>query len=487
MGKHSASSSGGGLGGAPWSPRRARRARVEPVRPSPEPIDERPLPRSRRVGLGEALPKPTGFLRERRGQILKQLFLGVLAAAMVLAAAGAAYAFFFVRGVEREMTREVREIDPKITEVLTKPKEPEEPFTILLLGVDKRFGETVARTDTIILARVDTTQKRIWLVSIPRDTRAEIPGKGVDKINVAAYGGYPAVIETVERLMDVEINHFMAVNFRGFQGVVDALGGIWIDVDTEIDDWKAASHSPGHRAKHIEPGYQKLDGEYALTFVRSRDFPDADFARMRHQQAFFKALVKQSARLGNVPKLPGMVKQFSKNVSTDMTFSQILSVASSLFGMPDGNMQTATLSGEWRSPYVYPDEEKLAALSKAINEGGDIEEKPVAPKDIEPAEVTVIIRNGSGYAGVAADAGGRLESLGYKVGDVGNAGQFVYDSTMVIYKTHEGAARAVAADLGVSKVVESRGMYDFGSDVLVVVGRDWQRQAVMNRLTVPED
>jgi polyisoprenyl-teichoic acid--peptidoglycan teichoic acid transferase len=267
-----------------------------------------------------------------RRRALKRAALGIAVVLGTLLIGGAVLGYAFVQGLEREMQSSVT-ADETVSVALSE-KVPEEPFNILLLGSDARPKEEAARADTIIVARVDPGEKRMWMLSIPRDTRVEIPDHGVNKINAATYLGGPALmIDTVEEFLDMPINHYMEVDFNGFQGIVDAMGGIYVNVGVEIDDWKASSHSPGRRAQRIEPGYQLLDGEHALTFVRSRDFPDADFTRMRHQQEFFKALASQSMRWGNVLKLPGMAREFAGNVSTDMGVGQILSIAQSLRGM----------------------------------------------------------------------------------------------------------------------------------------------------------
>lgn len=361
---------------------------------------------------------------------------------------------------------------------LTAP-EPKEPFNILLLGSDVRPGEEAARADTIIVARVDPEAKKVWMLSIPRDTRVEIPGHGVSKINAAnfyggAEGGPALMIETVEDFLDIEINHYMEVDFTGFQAAVDALGGVWIDVDVEIDDWKAASHSPSHRASHIDPGYQLLDGEYALTYVRSRDFPDADFTRMRHQQTFFKALAEQSAQIENLPKLPSIARSIAGYTSTSMSVGEMLEVVQALKGIGGADVQTATIIGEWRSPYVWTDETEKARLVSAFKEGRSFDESSTVSSTPEPADITVTIRNGAGLAGVAAECSGILESRGFQIGEVGNANQFVYDKTIVVYNGDDSAAaQVVAAALPDADLVPSRGMYSFTTRILVVVGKDW--------------
>lgn len=461
MGKHSANG-GKGLGGPRVSRRTARRD------------DARPGPSStrKRGPLEESPDLPVH--RQRRKGLRKRVIaiIGLVLLALVLA--GGVWAYAFTHSLNTEFQDDVVK-DDKLEKVLTKP-EPAKPFTILLLGSDVRPDEEAARADTIIVAKVDPESKRVWMISIPRDTRVEVPGYGTEKINSANFHGGPALaVETVEKFLDVPINHYMEIDFEGFQSIVDALGGVYIDVDVEIDDWKAASHSKHHKASHIDAGYQLLDGEYALTYVRSRNFPDADFTRMRHQQAFFKALAKQSTRWDNLFKLPGAIREFAKATTTDMSVGEMFKAASGMRGMDENGVQTATLVGEWRSPYVWTDEELKDRLVTAFKEGGDIEtaKEPDQAVEIKPQDVTVTVRNGGGIGGIAAQCSDTLKAASFDVRDVGNANQFVYDETLVIYREGDAAAIAVAAALPAGKVVSSRGMYLFNTDVLVVVGKDW--------------
>lgn len=419
----------------------------------------------------EAAPPRRADRRVRRRRATR-IVLGLVITLLVIIAAGATWAYAFLRGVEGRMQETVK-ADQAVTEALTE-KEPEQPFNLLLLGSDARLDEEAARADTIIVARVDPAEHRVWMLSIPRDTRVEIPGHGVSKINAAtALGGPSLMIDTVEEYLGMPINHYMEVNFSGFQGIVDAMGGIYIDVDVEIDDPKAASHSPGRRASHIAPGYQRLDGEYALTYVRSRNFPDSDFTRMRHQQNFFKALAQQSASWGNLLKLPKIANELSKHIVTDMSMSQVINLAQAFKGMGTDNIQTATLPGEWKSPYVVVDAEKKEYLVSQMLAGGDIEAPSSPTTDRAPESITVSVRNGAGISGVAGQAAARLQAHGFKVAEVGNANQFVYEDTLVVYKDDEVAAQTVASALSKGRLVPSRGMYAFSTDVLVVVGSDW--------------
>lgn len=413
-------------------------------------------------------------MRVQRVRRKKALQRTAIVVALILVAAvigGGAWMYSILHSAQETMNANSQKTGD-LKAALTK-REPKQPFTVLLLGQDNRPGEKAARADTIIVARIDPENDKVWMLSIPRDTKVKIPGHGTSKINAATFYGGPALmVDTVEEFLGVPVNHYMDIDFDGFIKVVDSLGGVWINVDQQIDDKKASSHG-SFTASHIDAGYQLLDGDHALTFVRSRDFPDADFTRMKHQQQFFKALADQATKFDKVLKIPGMVRDVAQFMSTDMNISEIVDVAMALRDMGGANVQTATVAGEWKSPYVVPDEEHKQFLVNAMMQGLSFDTTATVQPSVTPAAVTVTVRNGAGIEGCATAAAEILRGKGYAVGEVGNANQFVYDETLVVYGTDRAAALQVAGALPKAKVVESRGMYSFSTDVLVVVGRDY--------------
>lgn len=447
-------------------------------------------PARRRRGALEAAPARLKAERERRRRRTKRLTLTILLSTLGLLLVGAVAVFGYLMWVQHAMTGTIVK-DEKISAALAEAK-PQEPYNVLVLGGDKRKGETKYRTDTMLMVHVDPKSKKVWMISIPRDTRVTIPGHGTGKINSAHfYGGPSLAIETVSKFTGEPIHHYLEVEFDGFKQAVDALGGVWVDVPQEIDDRKAATTSKNFRAQHIDPGYQLLDGEHALTFVRSRKFADADFTRMKHQQIFFKALADQIAKPGNLPKIPKIITKVAPYIKTDMKLMDLIRTAQSLQSAGSKNVYTATVLGEWKSPYVWPDEDVLDELVTAMREGRPFDKSEDASATVgaeatttqsddekaeatKPSDVTVTVRNGAGIAGCAKQASAILKTHGFSVGDVGNANQFVYQETLVVYKSDRAAAQQVSAALMPgTKIVESRGMYGYDTEILVVVGKDW--------------
>ena len=441
---------------------------------------------SRRRGSLEAAPARLKLERDRRRAKVKHIAAIVAAVLIVIFALAAGGVFAYAQHIQKTMTSTIvkqEKLNPSL-----KPAEPLKPFTLLLLGADHRKGETSYRADTILLAKIDPVNHKVWMLSIPRDTKVLIPKHGYDKINAAHfYGGPDLVIETVEEFTGVPINHYMEVNFQGFQGAVDALGGVWVDVPHAINDKKAASQSVHQRAAKIPAGYQLLDGEHALTFVRSRAFADADISRMKDQQIFFKAVATQLSKSRDVTKIIRAVNAAAPYVKTDLSLVQMLKVAVALKDAGSDRIYTATVDGDWKSPYIITNlslKKKLLADFKAGRsfeptksadpDDADSKTKAAAPAAKKASDIQITVRNGAGISGIAKQAGLILKAKGFTVADTGNANQNVYKKTLVVYKSDKAAAEQVASALmpGTS-IVESRGMYSFSSEILLVVGKDW--------------
>ena len=426
---------------------------------------------SRKRGFVEETPRLRAH-RERRKRAIKNVLIATVLVAMIVVVGYATYAYVTIEQASNQMV----DRDPKVVKVVEKVK-PHAPFNLLLLGADYRPGDTKYRADTVILAHVDPSKKKVWLVSIPRDTKVTVPGRGTMKINAANYTGPSGMIEAVKGLTGLPINYYMEINFRGFQRIVDDIGGVWIDVPYTIDDWAAAGHSPGHRAKHIDKGYQKLDGEHALTFVRARhQFVDQDFSRMKDQQLFFKALAKQLAESkNNIFMWPTLIRHAAVYTHSNMPLGQMKEFADAMRGVSDRSIQTTTLKGEWKTPFIYTDEAWRDYVVNVIKRQGSFETSiPAGQVAQKPSDVSITIRNGAGIGGVAKEASDKLRAGGFNIHDVGNANQFVYDQTLVIYKDNVNGAQLVLNQLPVGRLVQSRGMYAFSSDVLVMVGKDWR-------------
>ena len=160
----------------------------------------------------------------------KRLVVTLCTILAVIVIGGGAAAFGYVSFLNNQFHSGIEDMDA-LRESLVTSTSDEEPFYVLLMGTDGRPGEDTYRSDSILLARVDVPQKQVVLVSIPRDTYTYIEGVGSAKINAAhAYGGAAGAVDAIEDFAGVEISHYAEINFEGFKDLVDALGGVEVEV-----------------------------------------------------------------------------------------------------------------------------------------------------------------------------------------------------------------------------------------------------------------
>ena len=201
---------------------------------------------------------------------------------------------------------------------------------IVVLGVDERAEEhDVGRSDTLFVVMFDTNTKNASLLSIPRDTRVRIPKHGWDKINHAyAYGGRELTQKTVEELLGLHINNYVMVDFKGFKGLVDAIGGVDINVEKDMyyrDSWDGFTID-------IKKGMQHMDGETAIQYVRFRD-EEGDIGRIKRQQHFLMAVYEKISSADMLLHIPGLAQQLTAMIKTDLPINDMLSLGKALHSM----------------------------------------------------------------------------------------------------------------------------------------------------------
>ncbi len=215
--------------------------------------------------------------------------------------------------------------------------------TIMIMGVDEREGD-VGRSDTLMVATIDPVRNEASLLSIPRDTRVAIPRNGYDKINAAyAYGGEKLTQRTVEDFLGVRIDHYVIINTHAFQKIVDAIGGIDIDVEKRMyyeDPWD----DDGGLIIDLRPGRQHMDGKTAVTYVRYRD-EEGDIGRVKRQQKFMRACVDAVTTPAILPRLPGIISSVIDSVKTDLSVRQMLEFIGTLKESQAKGLRTEMVPG----------------------------------------------------------------------------------------------------------------------------------------------
>lgn len=251
-------------------------------------------------------------------------------------------------------------VDPKFDNV-----------TILVMGIDQndkridRYGDT-GRTDALILATLNREEKSVKLLSIPRDSYVYIPKVGYyDKINHAhAFGGTQATIETIENLLEIPVDYYVKLNFHAFVDVIDAIGGIEVEVPYEFSE----SNSNDKRDSiHLYPGKQLLNGEEALALARTRK-KDSDIERGKRQLEIIDAVINKATSFSSLLKYDDIIDAVGNNMTTNMTFTEMKSF---FYYATDGtnlNVEKITLEGSDYQPgniYYYKLDE--IALEQTIN------------------------------------------------------------------------------------------------------------------------
>lgn len=279
---------------------------------------------------------------------------------------------------------------------------------IIVMGVDER-SDDVGRSDTLFVVMFDSKTKAASLLSVPRDTRVRIEGHGWDKINHAyAYGGQKLTQKTVEELLGIKVNNYVMVDFKGFEGLVDAIGGIDIDVEKDMyyhDTWDGFTVD-------LKKGRQHLNGKTAIQYVRFRD-EEGDIGRIRRQQHFLMAVYDKITSADMLLHIPGLAKQLTSMVKTDMPLSDMIDIGRALHSMVkekglsmamvpgepkyiDGisywlpditdlrelmvKMQGATMTERYKSAAELMEQEYNSAVEK-VEEGDDSEENKEAIKE----------------------------------------------------------------------------------------------------------
>lgn len=237
---------------------------------------------------------------------------------------------------------------------------PREPFNVLVLGVDTRPGAAGeymgTRSDTMMVVQVTPETGRVELLSIPRDLLVELWPGTQDRINTAyAYGGVELARNVVEGLTGIPIDHYAIVDFKGFEDVIDAMGGVEVNVEDEVP--------PKYE---IQDGPQTLNGRQALFYARYRGTAGGDLDRIQHQQRLIAALRGQALRWDTLTRVPRIAGVLMQNVSTDVGPVETMSLARLLVSRGEsGGMEAVQLRGY---PATMPNGDQVLLPDYQANE-----------------------------------------------------------------------------------------------------------------------
>ena len=260
----------------------------------------------------------------------KALIAGITA--LVVAVAG-----FFLLGQEKKT-------DPGQTAQIHGKR------NILVLGVDRRTGDT-GRSDTLFVTMLDTSRNQAALLSIPRDTLVPIPGHGWDKVNHAyAYGGQELSRKTLENFLGIRISNYVLVDFQGFIKLVDAIGGVDIDVEKPMQYTDPYDGEKG-LVISLQPGKQHMDGTTAIQYVRYRD-EEGDIGRVVRQQKFMKAVFARLRSASLLTRAPEIAHTLYQSIDTDLSVTDLASLLVTFAKNVSGTSQLETAMVQGSPAYI---------------------------------------------------------------------------------------------------------------------------------------
>jgi len=373
-------------------------------------------------------------------------------------------------------------------------------ITILILGIDQRTGETGPfRSDTIILVSLDPARKTAGVLSIPRDLWVTIPGYQSGRINTAnelgdAYGfpgGGPALAAaTVELNLGIDVDYYVLVNFDVFTQVVDALApnGIEVCPSEPIDDPKYPDAGYGTLEVHFDAGCQQLEATRLLQYARTRATYGGDFDRARRQQEVLNAFREEVLSAGGLANIIGQIptlwEQVSTNVKTNLSLSEILSLAqlaqdiprsSITFGVVD-NLYVDLAQTNTGDQVLIPRQSAINfLLQQVFNPQGDLSLSDLRAR-AEAENADIVVFNNTDTAGLAGQTRDWLTSRGVSVANIGNtASPNSAQTTVRDYTGKVWTARYLAALMGLSSDrVQPGADGATTADVMVMVGPDIQ-------------
>src|SRR6266852_5248027 len=350
-------------------------------------------------------------------------------------------------------------------------------LNILVMGVDTREADPATKnTDTMIVLSLDPVNKTAAMLSIPRDVYIDRPGVFTDKINAAyAFGGYDLTRKVVEDLLGIRLNAYALVDFDAFTKIVDAVGGVVIDVKRPVRDESYPTPDYGVERLDITAGPQLMDGQTALRFARSRHDTN-DYSRAQRQQLVLSALRTRMSEGDFIRGLPGLIDRVGSAVQTNFDPANILPLAQFGTGIdgdairsevlypcggayPHCELQSSLANGF----YLIPDRAKIRDLAAAL----------FYDPQVKSEGASVEVRNAGARNGLAQSIADRLTERAFTVANVTD-GATGRSAVLVRNTAKRYTANALARQLGGLPVDTLPASEQSSADIVVRVGSDFR-------------
>ena len=344
-------------------------------------------------------------------------------------------------------------------------------------------GTAGQRSDTIMILHVDPKEQKAAIMSIPRDLYVPIPGHGKDKVNSAfSIGGPQLLIRTIKDVLGIEINHYVEVDFTGFERIVDTIGGVKVYTEYPARDEMTGLDLP-------LAGCNEVDGYQALAYVRSRFYEtyergrwvvgaNSDIDRIARQQDFIRRIMKKavSSGLGNPLTLNRLIGIGVTNVRVDqeMSTKDITNLARRFRSIDPDTVDMLTLptsDGFAGDAAVQILDTRRA--QEFIDRLNGVKAPPPPPASVKPADVAVAVLNGNGVDAVASTTAASLSQAGFRVASTGDALSYDFWQTIVRYAPGQQAKGALLRSTLVAGAALEEDKTLSGADVALVVGADY--------------
>jgi polyisoprenyl-teichoic acid--peptidoglycan teichoic acid transferase len=358
------------------------------------------------------------------------------------------------------------------------------------VGYDHLVNSFHGLSDSMLLLRFDPEKEKVSVLSIPRDTRVNIEGYGVRKINHANDYGGPALTAKVasEMLGGVKIDRYVRVNVQGVEKLIDALGGITVNVpkDMKYNDFSQ------HLYIDLKKGVQHLDGDKTMQFLRYRYDEFGDISRVQRQQMLMRSAVEQTLKPATIIKIPKILSVIQSHLDTNLTVRELMALSNFASKTDRSKIQMMMLPGDFNDPnervsYWLPNEQRIRKLMTQHFELQKNESDYLAIADrraaalegeysLQSPRIKIAIQDSIDSQQALQSSLDTLRDAGYRQVSASTNWQTSLPITRIIAQSgDEEAAQEVRSILGVGEVVvESTGV--LGSDVTVQLGRDWKKQ-----------
>ncbi len=408
--------------------------------------------------------KELGAMLRARLLTIAIIILAVLAAAAIGAGVG-----YFVSLSNRLGLDDLEAVE----KILVEPEENEPYYVLFAADLDDTNGSN-DDLDAMLLARIDEANKRVQLLAIPGNIEVVLSDYDYHPATEArADGGNAQLISSMSALLGIDIAHLVVTDAQGLATIVDAVGGVEMTLTQEIDDPQAGW-------EYFAIGTYTLTGEQALTVLRAENFHEGEDMRGYNRCEFAKALMEKILNSGFI-SFATIADVISGNVQTDFTASEILQLSRTMTGITAADVLSGTAPGSQETTVegvrvFTPSYTSLAEVITLMEAGLSPVLEDTQGTNVNPANVTVTVWNGSGVVGGAAMLGEILSDAGFDVQEITNAQSYVYTETLIIYDDDDDSAAAYAAQeaLGQGRVIDGTWKYTFTTDILVVLGSEWR-------------